>query len=523
MKKYIFTVVLSTLCFLAFSQNDGDMIRYSMLNYGGTSRSLGMANSFGALGADMSATLTNPAGLGLYRKGEISFSLGFHNRFAKDDYINQTKDDSHFKMAFSNAGMLWHFDNENYSKWKGWTFAMAYNQTNNFSANNFASGFNSNNSILHSFCESLGTYNPSINITDATHTYAAYTASTLYNGSNAANISTNYSFDVDLAWQTFLIDSVNSDAGQTYYFNAVPFGGVQQSKRTTTRGGQGEFDISLANNFDNKLFFGMTLGFASINFTQKTNWREYDSQDTIPGFYSLDYNTELNTTGSAINFKFGVIYKPIDAIRIGIAFHTPNSYLLTDNYSSSINAKLESTTGALIENDYTSPISIPFQYRIMTPFKFIGSIAGLTSKAGAINIDYEYNDYSKGSVYTNDANYNSYFNETREAIKLKYQATHTIRIGTEAILYNWRLRMGASFSTSPFKTAFQLNNKYDLSKKTITTGFGYKGEKYYFDTALAYSIYGSIERPYVLESGKEGIIKSSYSDTRILFTLGKKF
>ena len=514
---------LSASSFFGFSQNDGDMLRYSMNNFGGTSRSLGMANSFGALGADMSATITNPAGLGLFRSGEISFSLGFHNLLNHEEYLNQTKDDSHFKMAFSNAGMLWHFDNQNYSRWKGWTFALAYNQTNNFSYNNYSSGFNNNNSILHSFCESLGSYNPSITITDVNQSYPAYTAYSNYNGSNASNLSTDYPFDIDLAWQTFLVDSVNSASGQTYFINAVPYGGVQQTRRTTTRGGQGEFDISLANNFDNKLFFGMTLGFASVNFNQTTNWREYDSQDTIPGFYSLDYNTELNTTGSAINFKFGVIYKPIDAMRIGVAFHTPNSYLLTDSYTSTMNAKLENSIGGIIENDYASPISIPFQYRIMTPFKFIGSIAGLSSKIGAVNLDYEYNDYSKGSVYSNDGSIDSYFKDTREAIKIKYQPTHTLRFGAEAVIDNWRIRCGASYSTSPFKSAFRLDNTYDMSRKMITTGFGYKGDRYFFDMAISYSMYGSIERPYVLENGNEGVIKSKYDDTRILFTVGKKF
>lgn len=523
MKKKSLIVLICFISLSAFSQNDGDMLRYSMLNLGGTSRSLGMANSFGALGADMSASFTNPAGLGLYRTGEISGSLGFQNRFVKEDFFNSTKDDSHFKMAFSNAGMLWHFENQNYSKWKGWTFAMAYNQTNNFSGNNSASGFNPNNSMLHSFCENLGQLDPSINVVDNIHNYAAYTAYSNYNGNDAANLSTDYPFDVDLAWQTYLIDSANSAAGQTYFYNVVPYGGVQQSKHSTTRGGQGEFDISLANNFDNKLFLGLTLGFASINFTQNTNYREYDSQDSIPGFYSFDYNTDLTTTGSAVNFKFGAIYRPIDAMRIGIAFHTPTSYLLTDDYSSTLNAKLESASGGIIENDYSSPLSIPFQYRIMTPLKLIGSIAGLSSKIGAVNLDYEYNDYTKGSVYSNDASINPYFNDTREAIKIKYQATHTFRIGIETLLDKWRLRAGASVSTSPFKPAFRKDSFSDMSRKMFTAGFGYKGERYFFDAAVAYSIYGTLERPYAVASGLEGVINSSYSDTRLLLTVGKKF
>ena len=193
MKKFLFTIFLLIQIQFVYCQYDADVIRYSLMNFGGTGRSLGMANSFGALGADMSATYTNPGGLGLYRSGEISGSLGFNNRNSENEYLNSNKSESQFKMAFSNAGMLWHFENQNYSKWKGWTFAMAYNQTNNHSSNNLASGFNDNNSILHSFCESLGKNEPSVSITDNLQVYQAYGAYPNYNGSDRKSTRLNSS------------------------------------------------------------------------------------------------------------------------------------------------------------------------------------------------------------------------------------------------------------------------------------------------------------------------------------------
>ncbi|MBK9317869.1 MAG: hypothetical protein IPM91_02820 [Bacteroidetes bacterium] len=58
----------------AHAQTDADILRFSMLNYGSTARSLGMGNSFGALGADFSTLAINPAGIALYRKSEFSVS-----------------------------------------------------------------------------------------------------------------------------------------------------------------------------------------------------------------------------------------------------------------------------------------------------------------------------------------------------------------------------------------------------------------------------------------------------------------
>ena len=58
------------------AQNELDALRYSNTGTGGTARSYAMANAFGALGADLSAFHINPAGLGLYRKSEVSIGLG---------------------------------------------------------------------------------------------------------------------------------------------------------------------------------------------------------------------------------------------------------------------------------------------------------------------------------------------------------------------------------------------------------------------------------------------------------------
>ena len=59
---------------LSFSQNDQDALRYSRTGVGGTPRNIAMGGAFGALGADMSCASYNPAGLGLYRKGEFVYS-----------------------------------------------------------------------------------------------------------------------------------------------------------------------------------------------------------------------------------------------------------------------------------------------------------------------------------------------------------------------------------------------------------------------------------------------------------------
>ena len=75
--KLLFSVTtFSLLSISLISQNDIDALRYSQTFFGGTSRSKAMAGSFGALGADGSCMGANPAGIGLYKKGDINISFG---------------------------------------------------------------------------------------------------------------------------------------------------------------------------------------------------------------------------------------------------------------------------------------------------------------------------------------------------------------------------------------------------------------------------------------------------------------
>lgn len=98
MKSGLYITVLCALSVPLLSQNDLDAIRYSQTYFGGTARSKAMAGSFGALGADGSAMAINPAGIGLYKKGDINIGLGLKFSTAK-----ATHNGTEFSTPTSNA------------------------------------------------------------------------------------------------------------------------------------------------------------------------------------------------------------------------------------------------------------------------------------------------------------------------------------------------------------------------------------------------------------------------------------
>ena len=64
----------------------------------GTARSGGMGNAFGALGGDFTSVSINPAGLGVYRSGELSITPTFGQTKIESSYLGSTVTDSKIQL-----------------------------------------------------------------------------------------------------------------------------------------------------------------------------------------------------------------------------------------------------------------------------------------------------------------------------------------------------------------------------------------------------------------------------------------
>ena len=99
------------------------------------------------------------------------------------------------------------------------------------------------------------------------------------------------------------------------------------------------------------------MGVQSIDYTREitfsetfvSNWadgstyKQYDYQlDKEVGYTggSFTHTDYLRTKGTGVNLKAGAIYRPIDALRLGFAIHTPTFYGLNDQYSQNINSDI---------------------------------------------------------------------------------------------------------------------------------------------------------------------------------------
>jgi long-subunit fatty acid transport protein len=479
MKKQLLFIVFVTQCaFLLNAQNDIDAMRYSQLTFGGTARFASMAGSMGALGGDISTLSFNPAGIGVFRKTELSLSPSIFSQSTSSTYNNNESSDSKLNFNFGNIGGVASINvHDKGTGWEFLNFGFGYNRTNNFHNRISIQGDNKTSSLLD--------------------TYVANA-----NGHTSSDFD---QFSTGLAWQAYLINPDTS--GNLLYNHVIPHYGEVQKKSTETRGSMGETVISFGGNYQNVLFLGATVGFVNARYVEESVYQEVDQADTIKDFKSFSYTQSLTSKGSGMNLKLGAIYKPTDWLRIGAAIHTPTSISFTDNYSSTMKSNLESVT-----YDTSSP-SGSYNYTVKTPLRALGSLGFVIGKYALFNIDYEYVDY-KSALLSSSPNV---FADVNKTIRSKYTSSNNLRLGGEVRFDPFSLRVGYALYGSPFAKE---ENK-SASRTSYTGGLGFRQNNYFIDFAYVYTRY--TEYSYLYDPSLVSSVKSTYQNMSFMLTLGTRF
>ena len=498
MKKILLAIGVITLLSnqLKAQVSDEDVLRFSQLSYGGTARSMGAGGAFGSLGGDFSSLSNNPAGLGIYKHGEFSFSPSFVGIKTSSDFNQTNTIDRKYNFNISNIGVVWCVPvaNDN-SKWKSWNFGIGENRLNNYHERVSITGFNPDNSLLDRFLEDANSGS----------------------GINPSDIGDGMPFTAGLAYNTYLINPLPSDSN--YYDGVIGAGAVQQTENITYKGATNEWVFSVAGNYNDKLYLGATWGIPSLYYSEERNHNETDVNNIWDGFQSFNFHENISQRGAGMNGKFGLIYKLNDYFRFGVAAHTPTFYWMTSKYSTSMDASLDSA-----QTSWSSPEG-HFQYNLITPWRLIGSASVIFGKYGFLSADYEWIDYSSGSV---DFNYGASSNEIAAGnqintlVQTKYRANSNLRLGGEIALNIFRIRAGYSISNTPFAEN-QNADGADYSRNSISGGLGIREGNYFLDLGMIHTKGNQYYQPYSLANQLVPGATIEKSSTNIVVTVGLRF
>ena len=477
MKKVLFSLIAVLLISIpAISQNENDAFRYSFMKPGGTARFTSMGGAFGALGGDFSSLSINPAGLGVFRSTEITFTPSLDYSLVESSYYGTTREDMKYSFNFNNLGVVFAIPLTSpidQPGWKAINFGFGINRHNNYNQRWLAEGFNNESSLMTDF---------------------------LNQAIREGSVSNLDDFSTGLAWDTWLLYQTD---GQ--FDVDMPNGRVLQRQEMNTSGSIREFVFSMGANYDNRLYLGATLGLPSVKYEEASIFHETDRDNENSVFNSLTYTNNFRTSGTGINFKFGVIFRATDMIRLGGAIHTPTFYKLEDDYSASMRSSLNLA-------DYTNYSSSPngwFKYEVNTPLKAIGSLGLVFGSAGLISVDYEYVDFSKMRLRSKEYS----FSAENNIISQNYVAQHNIRIGGELKIEPLSLRGGYAFYSSPYRSGVN-----DGKQSVVSAGIGIRERHYFVDFGYAYSFFN--EDYYLYDAQYVKPVNNSFSNSRFLVTIG---
>ena len=500
MKRLIYIITLLFFSFtVVFAQNEVDALRYSLTFYGGTARAVSMGGAFGALGGDFSAISYNPAGIGVYRSTELTFSPSLFYDNTSSNYLNSTFEDYKYNFNINNFGFVTTFKTNNDEGWVSTSLALGYNKLNNFNSRIRIEGICSNSSMLDYFA------------------------------SNATGYSEDnlYAFDEALAWETYLIDTVT---GGIYEYATVlslygdaPESTYGQNQRRTinTKGSMGEYIIAFGANYSHKLYLGATFGYRKLRYVEhseqlESNFDDDSSYAEILDLESFKYIQDLETRGQGYTFKLGFIYKPIDMLRIGGAIHLPTFYDLKDEYYTSLEANFAAGDSVNPPNIYAESPFLEYDYSLTTPFKAIGSVALKIKKIALLSFDYEFIDYSTIRLRNGGDGYD--FLDENDILQDCYKKSANIRTGAEVRLGPISLRGGYAFYGSPYRSS-EVNKNANYS--SFSGGIGFREKNVFFDIAYVNTIHN--ERYYLYNHYLHDGAKFNSNDSKVLVTLGFKF
>jgi hypothetical protein len=460
MKKYISLCSL-VLCFSTIqSQEVSDAIRYGQDNTNGTARFRAMGGAFGALGGDLSAINVNPAGSVVFANNHIVGSLSSFNVKNNATYFGKKTADSDNSLDLNQAGGVFVFENTNgQSSWKKFSVALNYENTNNFDNTLYAGGYNPSNSGVQYFLNNANGI-PKGEFDD--YFYDEF------------NFNDQQGF---LAYKTQLIIPVNPNNSNTAYLsNVIGTGNFYQENEVVSTGYNGKFTFNAAAQYGDFLFLGINLNTHFTDYIKSTSFYEdsFDANGANPnaGVQSFRFNNDLYTYGNGFSFNLGAIFKPTQALRLGIAFESPTWLTLNDELSQKLIVDLPNISYIQDPSFNNAQPNIYAPYKVQTPAKGTLSFAYVFGKKGLISFDYGLKNYSNTTFKPKNDDYFRFLNNN--IARNARENTSEYRAGAEYRIKQFSLRGGYRFEQSPYKDAATLGN---LTSYSGGIGYNFGGTK----------------------------------------------
>lgn len=507
----------------------------------GTARYVGMGGAMEALGADISTISTNPAGVGLFRKNQVSISAGVIAQSSADNHVSYDGqvidfDGKKSHPTFDQVGIVW---NSKLRKSSSLNLAFNYHKSTDFgqilAAANSLNNASQNKLVAAKNAEGVDGWSS----VDAN--YGGYKD----NGGN---------------YQSGLL-SVSSD-GQLAYANANAylFGQYQH-------GYIGSYEFNISGSIQNRVWLGLTVGLHDVHYNSNSMYAE----NLVDGNFSDSYE-QLKITGTGYDLKAGIIFRPVESspFRIGAYFNTPIFYDLSLSGAHDLSMYGKQNPSTFADQDASGNVvnvpcytmgdrgqSVNYDFRLNTPWKVGVSLGHTVGNYLALGATYEYAWYDHMDNRVKDGGYYDYYwgdyyetSSSDEAMNADTRANlkgvSTLKLGAEIKPTSMlAVRLGYNYVSPMFQDGAYRDqtigsNGVDIATSTdytnwkaihrITCGLGFNYENLSIDVAYQYSMQKGDFYPFMSYTNEDAALSNIPTATKVdnkrhqlLMTVGYKF
>jgi len=448
--------IINTFAQDYLSQTEEDAFRLSQTGLLYDARTMSMGNAASIISNTYTATLFNPATLGLAEKFTVNSAINLNLFSNNSTYINNQISDSKTETNFTQFGLVYPVSKD--SGDHNLVFSLGYNQSNDFNKILKVKAFNSGNSSL---------------IQDLTS----------YNSPITRELGLSYPVN-------------DPDSGVFLGDKTIINGNLMQNGSVLEEGGINFWSAGAAYEFAGNVFFGVSANYAIGSYRSNREFTESDTENfypdsvrTVPGnpltagFESFYLNDVVDWDYNGWDVRFGALYKFFNFIAIGGAVKLPTKYHIIEKHF--INGESDFASG------WKSKLNqemVQLDYSVESPYEFTaGAMVNLwiiTAAAEATYIDYTQMKFTEGLNLPKIASLNKNIIE-------KYSQALNIKGGAEFRLpfTGISARAGFIYNMSPLANAPQ---EYD--KKYLTAGLGISSGEGSLEFNLAY-MYGWWDEP----------------------------
>lgn len=461
-----------------------EAIRLSWLTQQGTARNQAIGGAMGSLGGDATAALVNPAGLAFFKTSDfiLTPSIQFgspQSRYRGTSFKGVNQND--FRIGTS--GFV--FGGFGYKARN--SFAITVTQLADFGRPVSYSGQNDYSSFAEPLADEFASSHLTID--------------------EALN-SPDISLTTKMALYTYLVDTTTINGSQQVIARSELSSLLNQEHHTQSSGGITEISLAMGHELNKKWMVGGTLGIPIIKLDRNTYFRESDaSGDNNNNFAYLTYRENYRLTGAGINLKLGIIYRPKEYVRLGLALHSPSIMTLKEHFDAGLAADLENLFGAGHGYDSVGASTVnggpltDYRYTLYTPGKIILSgsyvfreVENINKQKGFITADLEYvnyrwNKFGPDGEVTEETK--SVFTPYNQAIDAITKAAFNFRLGGELKFKIIMARLGFAYYGSPYK-----DRELKAAKMNLSGGLGYRNKGIFVDLTYVHRLNKDANFPY---------------------------